>query len=38
MMSEGVLIDAKQFSRFPHSEATKALLGVRWEGFLRMFM
>jgi hypothetical protein len=37
MMTEGVLINAEQFSRFPHREAAKALLGVRWKGFLRMF-
>jgi hypothetical protein len=37
MMAEGVLINAKKFSRFPHGEASEALLSVRWEGILRMF-
>jgi hypothetical protein len=37
MMTEGVLVNAKQVSGFPHGEAAKALLGVRWEGFLSMF-
>jgi len=37
MMAEGVLVNPKQICRFPHSEATEALLGVRWESLLRMF-
>ena len=37
MMAEGVLVDPKQIGRFPHGEATETLLGIRWEGLLRMF-
>jgi hypothetical protein len=37
MVAKGVLVNPKEIGRFTHRETTETLLGIRWEGFLRMF-